>query len=183
MNITKNEITYSVPWGTFSIDTTQIESAVSRIGEVQTVTKLKAPELLSTYNLAWRDAAEAMAYVRANHIQAKKHADKLRAIILLDKAPTILKEKGLTTTKSPGGSEDFRQAILDSDDEYQAALENAAVIECIIELLRGKQKSVEMAFTSVKKILGEGDVGYSNQTFSTGNATEDKILSQFGRAR
>lgn len=184
MNITNNELTYEVPSGqTISVDMTQLNNAVQRIVEVQLVTKTKAPELLSTYNVAWRDAAEAMAIGRAAHIQAVRAADRIKAIILLDKAPKILLEKGLATTKSPGGSEHLRQAVLDLDEEYQKAVELADKIECVIELLSGKRKAVEMAFTSVKKILGEGDVGYSDMRYSSGDQVENDILSQFGKVR
>jgi len=169
MNIENSELTYEVANGnTLVVNLLDLNLALSRIGEIQGVTKLKAPELLSTFNKAWRDAAESIAVARVARIQAQRAADRVRAILLLDKIPTILKEKGLTSPRSPGGSEDLRQAALDIDEEYQKALEIGDKIDCVVELLRGKQKSVEMAYSSVKKILGDGDVGYSDHKYSAG---------------
>lgn len=135
------------------IDLTEVYPVEARLHEVAIVTKTKAPELLSTFNRAYAAVFQQRALLEMEKNTAKREAEKLRAIIILDKVPQILQEKKLATAKSPAGSEDLRQAILALDPEYQEALERVEQITCVIELLTGKLKALENGFTSVKKIM------------------------------
>jgi len=73
--------------------------------------------------------------------------------LLLDIAPRVLADRGLATSK------DLRDAVVDSDVQYQECLERQGTIKAYQELLKGKSKALEMAYTSVKKILGERPMG------------------------
>lgn len=192
MHIDNNQISYEVANGATKLFHIQdLNMAIARIGEIQHVTSLKAPELLATFNKAWRDAAELYAAASLDHVEAIRKVGKVKAIILLDKAPGILKDKGLASARAPGGSEDFRQAVLDTDPDYTHAQEVSDKIECIMELLKGKQKAIEMAFTSVKKIMDDNksySYGVSaKDNLSAGDNTDanvgDEIYKQFGHSR
>lgn len=137
------------------LDLGEINSVESRIQEVAFVNPVKAPELLAVFNKAYSDLVSIISTVEYEFQMAKKHSNEVRAMVLIDRVPEKLKEKGLTSAKSPGGSEDFRQAILDLDKDYSAAQDKVIQLKCIITLLEGKQKSIDMAYSSVKKVLGE----------------------------
>jgi hypothetical protein len=138
------------------IDLANVYKAESRIPEVAFVTPQKAPELLALFIDAYSSLSKHLVALDFERSQAERAANKIRGIIMLDKIPGILAEKGLASSRSPLGSEDVRQAILDTDIEYTTALDKIDALSAGVELIKGKLKSVEMAYTSVKKILGEG---------------------------
>lgn len=137
------------------LDLGEIIQIETRIQEIAMITPVKAPELMAVFNHAYAELVKMVASVEFELELAKKHANEVKAVVLLDKAPAILKEKGLTTGKSPGGSEDFRQAVLDCDSDWQRAQEKIIQLKCILTLLEGKQKSIDMAYTAVKKVYGD----------------------------
>jgi hypothetical protein len=177
------------------IDLTNVYKAESRIPEVAFVTPQKAPELLATFIDAYQSLSKHLVAVDFERSQAERAAGKVRASILLDKLAGILQEKGLATSRSPMGSEDVRQAILDSDPEYTAALDKIDALSAAVELIKGKVKSIEMAYTSVKKIIGEGAYSYRNPNLTvpaerTQNEEESplptlgsSVRNSFGKAR
>jgi hypothetical protein len=110
-----------------------------------------------------------MEYYR---LSADREATRRKSIVVLEEAPAKLKVLGLASARSPGGSADQREAVLGLDQEFQDALERVAMIDAVIKLLNGKLKAFEMAYTSVKKILGEGAFDYSsNPNLSGGTGT------------
>jgi hypothetical protein len=150
------------------LDLSRVFVAESRIIEIQAVTLTKAPELLAAFTDAYRELSEMIVHVELEHNNACRSADTIKSIIILDKAPEILAKKNLTTKASPGGSADLRQAVLDGDPEYRDALEKMDLIKAVIQLLKDKRNAIEMAFTSVKKILGEQAFNYSAPKLSGG---------------
>ncbi len=152
MNITKELI--ECPRGTPGEEAIQIHlgkilEAEARQMEVAIVTPDKAPELLQAFNKAWTDLHKMMTLLSYEQTVAEKNANKRRAVVLLEVAPAALEAKGL------GSSKDLRDAILDLDVEYQDAVERVDQIECVVEYIKGKLKSFENSFSSVKKIMQE----------------------------
>lgn len=164
-------------------DMSSIYDVEARISEVAFVTPHKAPELLARFNEAFLELTRLITATEYEQIQAKKNANRIRSIILLDKAPQILKEKGLATAKSPAGSEDLRNAVLDSDDEYQSALDRADQITAVIKLLQGKLKAFEMAYSSVKKIIGENAYNMSNPRLKATSDEPSLVEANFGNPK
>jgi hypothetical protein len=150
-------------------DLAVVDRAESRVMEIATVTPTKAPELLASFNAAYIVAIKAQAAIQHELVVAKRLAEKARATALLDRVPDILKQKGLSTPKNPMGSEDIRTAVLESDEQYSQALDRVNFITCILELVKGKAKGVEMAYNAVKKVLGEQAFNYSGPRTSSGS--------------
>lgn len=134
------------------IDMGSILEVQSRIQEIATVNAVKAPELISAFNMAYADLADMIARVRYEFNVSKANMDQVRAIVLLDKVPGILEERKLTSGKSPMGSEDVRSAILATDVEYQSAQSRVMQIQCVLELLEGKLRSIDKAYMAVKAV-------------------------------
>lgn len=168
-----------------AIDLTEVIRAESRIHEIATLSAGKAPELLAAFNLAYIEASRAIALLEQELSQAKRRCDQVRAMVILDRVPRVLAERGLASSKSPMGSEDLRRAVLDMDPDYQQAAQLVADIDGSVEVVRSKLRGIEMAYNSVKKLL-------SDQTFSfigslsagnEGNATIGQVVNGFGKAK
>src|SRR6266545_4091737 len=101
----------------------RILTAERRAEEIAMITPGKAPELLTVFNRAYLDASDAFSKLRYERDRAEDERSKIKAEILLDKVPDLLKAKGI------GSSADVRQAIIDLDPGYQAASERVSFIE------------------------------------------------------
>lgn len=171
------------------IDLAAIKRIEARIDEVALVTPHKAPELLAAFNKAYADLHEHVTVLEVERLRAEREANKRKAVVLLDNVVRILKEKNLWSAKSPTGSEDMRNAILDQDVQYEELTDKVGQLEAIIELLKGKMKSFEMAYTSVKKILGENAFNMLNRinpntgNTGTGDVGSEERTNGFGKAR
>lgn len=150
-------------------DLSVVDKAEARVMEIASLTPAKAPELLASFNAAYIIAIKAQAAVQHELVVAKRFTEKARATALLDRVPDILRAKGLSTPKNPMGSEDIRTAVLEMDEEYSQALDRVNFLSCILELVKGKAKGVEMAYTAVKKVIGEQAFNYSGARTSSGN--------------
>lgn len=131
--------------------------AESRQQEVAMVTPMKAPELLSLFNEAWRNVDKLVKQLTAARIVAEHQLDRRRAKLLLEVCEEVLKKANLSSTK------DTRDAVIALDEEYQGAQDRVDQIEAAAEYLKGLLKSFENAFTSVKKIMGEDAFNMANR--------------------
>ncbi len=141
-----------------SIPIGNILAAEAREPEVAIVTKLKAPELLFSFNEAWRRCHDLIVLLTQCLNSAKKESNKRKGVVILEVAPTKLKEMEVSSTA------DSRSAILDTDEEYLKLLDEQQQIEAAIELFKGKLKAFENAFTSVKAIVREDNAYLNNRT-------------------
>lgn len=156
------------------VDISYLYEIEARIPEVASVTLVKAPELLASLNVAYAKAARDVSLLKMAQDQASKRVSQAKAVVLLDRAPAILREKGLTSAKSPSGSEDLRQAVLDMDADYILACDELSMAKAYGLLIQGKLKAIEMAYTSVKKILGESSsYQLGGMDLNAGSETED----------
>ena len=162
-----------------------IAKVENRMGEVAFLTKDKAPELLSLFNVAWRDLHELTTLLQHELDLAKDNLTKTRGRVLLDVVLPMIKEKDLP------GAKDIRDALVDADSQVQMAGARVYEISCVKELLSGKLKAIEMTYTSIKKIMGEGSFNYStpNSNLSAGGKSSvpvgrgDDVPSMAGVSR
>jgi hypothetical protein len=149
-------------------------SLETRIEEVATVTPTKAPELLATFNRSALELDRLANELELDTQNALRAAERIKSIIILDKVPAILKEKGLVTERNPMGSVDLREAILGQDPEYITALEKASILKAMTRIIRGKYDAFERAFRAVKTLVGEQNFNYGqrnpNLTGTTGSS-------------
>lgn len=138
--------------------------AEARIAEIAAVTPAKAPELLSAFNRAALELDRLGNMLELEYQISLREAAKVKAVVLLDRVPKILAEKGLATAKSPMGSEDIRIAILDQDQEYDRAQERSELLKAATKLIKGKHDAFERAFRSVRTLVGEQNFNYGGGT-------------------
>jgi hypothetical protein len=168
-----------------AFDLSEVDRAEGRVAEIAALTPTKAPELMAAFNTAYIKAIKAQAAIQHELVVARRAVEKISAIVTLDRIPEVLKARGLATAKNPMGSEDIRTAILNSDPEFEAAQTRADFIACCLELVKGKAKAMEMAYTAVKKMLGEQSFNYRGPNTSSGaeNPTGPRPNPGFGRPR
>lgn len=155
----------------------------ARIQEVASVTPQKAPELLATFNRAALDMDRLSHQLELEYQLSVRDAERIRGEVILDRAPTILKQKGLTTDRNPAGSEDLRNAVLANDKEYLEAMDRSDFIRAMQKIIRGKYDAFERAFRSVRTMVGEATFSFSNRNLSgdTGDAeVGESLKSRFG---
>lgn len=131
------------------IDLSSIQHLEARQSEVATVTRAKAGELLSVYNKAWLDLHNLLARLEAEKNQAQRAVDQRKGVLILEVIPDKLKSLGISSAA------DTRTAVIDTDEEYRRLVDRLDQIEAVVMLLKGKAKSFENAYTSVKKIMGD----------------------------
>jgi len=129
------------------IDLEQILWAEKRQEEVATVNSSKAPELLATFNKQWLDLSRLVAQLTAERNKAEKELGKRRSVILLDLMTEKLALKGVSS------SADNREAVILLDTEYIRLSDTLDQLSAILETMKGKMKSFENAFTSVKRLV------------------------------
>jgi hypothetical protein len=129
--------------------------AEGRKPEVAIVNAQRAAELLYVFNRAFLDLTRCIAKLECALDRAKRHSNRQRSIVLLERAPLVLRERGLTSPRSPCGSEDQRQAVLDADIDYLAAQETVSTLQGYLTIFRGKLKATEQDYLSVKRLVGD----------------------------
>lgn len=145
-----------------AVDLSVLEHGEARVHEVAIVTKFKAPELLSTYNLAHLTAQKARGILHTRVAELEAQLEALAAVIALERAPVKLKELGVLSPRSPGGSEDQRQAVVQSDPEYRALKERILDLKAGVEEFTIRARSMEKAFSAVKAIYMDRDLPNPN---------------------
>jgi hypothetical protein len=148
--------------GSLEFDMTLPFVAERRIPEIALVTPMKAPELLALFNEAYLCVGRYYAELELELDRAYTRAEKRKAIIILDEVPAYVQQKGLASARSPMGSEDIRSACVARDDKYFNIQDKISNIKATRELMAIKMKGIEMAYNSVKKILGERQFGITN---------------------
>lgn len=157
------------------IDLKAIVKALARISEIQSVTPMKAPELLSDFTCTWRDLSQNITFLEKERNDAYRVVNKIRSIIMLDEVPEKLKARNLSN------NEHHREAIIALDPRFEEADQRKDKIEAVIGIMRTQLKAIEMAYTSVKKIIGENAYNYmggnSHRTSGDSGSTEPGELS------
>lgn len=143
--------------GGLALDLNEILAVEARIGEIAHVNPHKAPELLAAFNKAWLDAGDHLNKLEEEINNGEQYIGQVRGEILLDRADGILRERGLK------GSADLRQAIVDTDPEYIEASSRLRALQAARASLKNKQKAFEMAYHSVRRIVGENAYNRRNK--------------------
>ena len=142
------------------VDLREVYAAESRTGELAAVNRQRAPELSSALGRGHGFAAEA--YVRLSHyVNLASNALKRReAVIILDEAQQVLIEKGLTTSRSPGGSADFRAAVVAADTVYGQLQDTYEQLKAVRGLVSVKMDSLQKSYYSVMAVYKSQDTTF-----------------------
>lgn len=145
---------------TLDVDLREVYAAESRTGELAAVNRQRAPELSAALGRGHGFAAEA--YVRLSHFVnlAANAVKKREAVIILDEAQQVLIEKGLTTSRSPGGSADFRAAVVAADTQYGELQDLLEQLKAIRGLVAAKMDFLNRTYYSVHAVYKSQDTTF-----------------------
>lgn len=145
---------------TLDVDLREVYAAETRTSELAAVNRQRAPELSSALGRGHGFAAEA--YVRLSHYVnlAGNALKKREAVIILDEAQQVLIEKGLTTSRSPGGSADFRAAVVAADSQYGALQDLLEQLKAVRGLVSVKMDSLQKSYYGVMAVYKSQDTTF-----------------------
>jgi hypothetical protein len=123
---------------TFEIDLTTIHLAESRREELVAAGGRGLVELANAFDDGYDAACKLQSRVSYESEMATIASRKRRAVLMRDEFPTLIKDRGLGSSKSPLGAADIRDALLYEDNEFVALEQYRAALDAIKELLMGK---------------------------------------------
>ena len=171
-----------IPRGTpdlhgISLDMTSIYNAEKRLGDVKSVLSGTAPELMGFFNEACNTVTKYMAWVEYEILQAKKYLSLTKSVIILEKAPVEFQKVKDTGVKY---NEDYREAIVYRDPEYQARLDVLNMLTATKILLESKSWSFVRAYNACKSISAYKNTGAATPNFNgTIGQTCDVVQDNF----
>lgn len=160
-----------------SLDMKTIHKAEARIHELAFITKAKAGEFVAFMTQAHREARDHRAEVKREWGRWKQRLKTLRGLVVLDRAPTILKQKELASSRSPAGSEDLRDSVVNTDAEYIRAVDKTLQVEAAFDLLDTKVETLRMAYFSAHALTKdfESKRDLSGSAMSDDPAAPDQV--------
>lgn len=159
--------------GKIDLNMDLIYAAERRIDEIAIVNTYKAPELASCFTKAFSLLVDYLSVISKEKVKAENAVGIARAIVMLDRAPEVLKAKGLVSAKNPAGSEDLRNSVLLLDLDYQKALDIFQELEAYYQLIKNKKETIDKAYMAVRKIMGEVERLDSSHTSFGKNELDD----------
>lgn len=145
---------------------TKVYEALGRVEEISTLSPVKAQELMSAFNKAYLDLGKFAAAVGFEKAKCEMAMDQARSMVILDRAPKILSDKGIRE------SDATRNAVVERDPEYSAAREVFEKLVALHELMKHNLKVLEMGYTASKKILNEVNPSLIDQRINFKGGTE-----------
>lgn len=155
--------------GGFAFDMRKIHKAEARLCELCALTREKSGEFLFVIIEAWKTAKDHLATLHAEHARCKQWLREIRGALVLDEAPDLLKKLGLSSTRSPAGSEDLREGVVNTSPRYQEASEVLFQVEAAAEMMEGVCETLRMAYFVANKVDG----GTPHHAISGGTGSDD----------
>jgi Mg2+ and Co2+ transporter CorA len=168
---------------TFEVDLTRIHQVESRRNELMAASGRGLIELANDFDDGYDAACKLHSRVIYEVEMATIASRKRRAVLLRDELPTVIKDRGLASSRSPVGAEDIRETIYYEDDEFVRLEQYRAALEAIRELLFGKMMSMNRLCKRTEVLLqrreaGANGLGESDPAGKRLEDTMNKIMSQ-----
>lgn len=154
-----------------TVDMKKIHKASARIGELAYMTRAKSGEFLATFIRAVREARDARAMVKGQFGAWKKKLRRIKGEVVLDRGPDKLREKGLASARSPAGSEDLRNALVDTDEEYGDAQDKLLQVEAALDHLENAVEELSMAYFATQSLIK----GFEPSRATSGGVGDDDV--------
>lgn len=129
----------------------------ARIHEISFADKTRAKDLFAEFTKAYIYASKLHAMCKLHVARAAIESRKRRSVLIIDFMPEMAKAKGLSTSRSPTGAEDIREAFLYRDEEFLLIEDGRAALEAAEALLFGKMMAFREAADAVKQMLSPED--------------------------
>ncbi len=162
-----------------ALDMKKIHKAESRLIELCAVTKAKAGELMYTLNEALSDARDNYALIKHQFGCWKQKLRTTRGLVILDRAQDLLKDKGLASTRSPAGSADLREAVVDTDPTYLDVTDKLLQVEAALDHVGNKVEKLKTAYFAVRDLT----MGQDSKRSTSGGVGDDEPGALTGQER
>lgn len=129
------------------LDLTRVKEGESRLIEAKTVNPATYSELEFTFNEGYREAKKNLSVIGYEITQAEKEIRQIKSIYLIDEYPDFLKDKKLKDNAAN------REAFLERQDVYVAAMDRLNMLKSLEALLEGKVKVFENVCRYMKKSM------------------------------
>lgn len=167
--------------GEFQVNLAPIYIAEARRNELVAARGRSLIELANAfddgYDAACRLRAQAMYEQEIATIASRKR----RAIILRDEMPAKLKERGLTSARSPVGAEDIRDTMYYEDAEFEKLETYRAALSAVVEFLFGKMMSMNRLCKRAESLMPQQDRGGLGQHDPDGARLEAGLQRVLGQ--
>lgn len=158
-------------------DMRKVHKAERRLFELASITKAKAGELQATMIDAYGEARRYYAILKAEFGRCKQKTRSVRGTIVLDKAPDILKANGLASARSPAGSEDLRDSVVNIDRDYIEATDTLLQVEAAMDHMESTAEKLKMAYYAIRDLVQGSDLSRRDVSGGVGD-DEPGSLSQ-----
>lgn len=159
----------------FMLDLRDIGRLEARQVEVQYVTKVKGPELMTALNRGFLAVGKMVALVRSHKRQAEKRLALRRAVVLLDHLPKLLKEKDIDKA-----NEDIREAACNLDTEYARLEDRVDQLAAMLEVLTVMQRGFEKAHGDARRITEQWEPSSPNLNHVPGSPMPASAYAETG---
>lgn len=154
-----------------TFDMRKIHRAEVRLVELASVNKFKAGELQAAMIDAFGEARRYYASLKSEFGRCKQKMRTISGILILDKAADIIKEKGLSSTRSPAGSEHLRAAVFNTDKEYLVVADIMLQVEAAMDEMESTAEKLKMAYYAIRDLIQGSDP--SRRDVSGGVGSDD----------
>jgi hypothetical protein len=163
----------------FSVDMTELRRLEARQAEASGVGRLEALGLMDDMKCGYQAAGEIRANIGLELDRSKAAMAVRKAVVYLDLVPDILKAKGLSTTRTPGGSEEQREAVLALDAEHGKLQDYTAQLKAAYALMQIKMDAFQMTYSSLKRQFDDMLPGMLHRNYNGGAQQETRAVHDF----
>lgn len=153
--------------GVYEMDLTDAYYAASRIEDMSRVNPHTAPELMCVLVRGYDILSNFLGNLELHLRRAEGAVEKIKARLLIDEIPALVKAKELSNSK------DIRDALIEGNEEYQAAQDRVNQIKAMVKLLDGKRQALNMAHSSIKRMIGDTNFSMLGKAMNTGDYISD----------
>lgn len=139
-----------------AVEVGNMQKALARGQEIAICTPVKAPELLATFSTAFGEANELLSKLDLQVNLTEEAIRRRRAVLVLDEMAEIVAAKGHSTAKSPTGTAEIKEAVVDGDTRMGELRNMLAILKALTALWTGHRRKFEMDHGAVKRILERG---------------------------
>ena len=122
------------------------EIALKRLPEAKALVASNYLDLEFTFQEAWRESKRNAILVGDALKKAKQNIEEIKADIILEEIPGLLKEMPKSANNS-----DFRKAVMAKNADYKEALVHAEKLEAMLEHFESHMKIMENTSRFLKK--------------------------------
>jgi hypothetical protein len=120
--------------------------AINRLPEAKSVVPAMYSDLESDFQSAWRESKKNAIIVGDGIRKAKQNIAEIKSDIILDEIP-----KALENLPKTANNADFRNAVMNRNQEYKDAIEHLGKLEAMLEHFESHMKTLENTSRFLKK--------------------------------